>query len=186
MGSDIKIKTTSPMTYTILQLCNITSLMLQKKDSLVIHNFHPKVVLPWVGRVVVVNTDKMLNKVIQVCIKKGQNTLHVVILFDNQHPFRNIDRHVLMRLIATANDVPMEGDAMDDKADHEATRGAKQSTEATGKVVCMKCKYRCKVCKAEGHGKRTCKLIKQFSTVGPFNKIIMVRVIMPKLTVWMA
>lgn len=139
-----------------------------------IHNFHPKAVLPWVGRVIDVDTDEMLNKIIRVCISKGQYNLHIAVMFDDQPSYGGTDRHVLTRLLASRDEVTMGSEHTIVDAGGKA---AKEPEQPSSDGVRIKRRYRCRVCKADGHGKRTCKIVKQTPTMGPFNKNIMVRVL---------
>lgn len=52
------------------------------------------------GRVVDVNADDMLNKIIKLYMIKRQNNLHLIVMFDDQPPYNHTDRHVLTKLLA--------------------------------------------------------------------------------------
>lgn len=105
MALAMVIKIVMPASYSIIPMCNIGALVLQKKESHLIYNFHPKAVLPWVGRVIDVNTNEMLNKVIRVCMIKGHNNLYLAVMFSDQPPYSLTDRRVLTRLLASGDRV---------------------------------------------------------------------------------
>lgn len=174
MASAMVIKSIRPMSYSIIRLCNIAALVLQKKESPVIHNFHPKAVLPWVGRVIDVDTDEMLNKIIRACISKGQYNLHLAVMFSDQPPYGGTDRHVFTRLLASRDEVTMGSEHTIVDAEGKA---AKELAQPNSDGVHVKRRYRCSVCKADGHGKRTCKIVKPTPTMVPINKNIVVRVL---------
>ncbi|KAK9225581.1 hypothetical protein WN943_010623 [Citrus x changshan-huyou] len=61
---------------------------------------------------------------------------------------------------------------MEQLVDDAKAKGPQQLRQPPSQVVGTKCRYKCKVCKGKGHGKRTCKIIKPTPSVGPVNKNI--------------
>ena len=88
-----------------------------------IYNFHPKAILSWVGRVIDVNTDDMLNKIIKLCMIKGQNNLHIIVMFDDQPPYNYTDRHVLTRLLAFSDELTVGRDVIEQSVDDAKVKG---------------------------------------------------------------
>lgn len=174
MGSAMVIKTVRPASYSILRLCNIAALVLQQKDSPVVHNFQPKAVLPWAGRAINVNSDEVLHKILQVCMRKDQFILHVAVMFGEQPAFGCPERNVQGPLFASPNPSIV---ANKPTVVHEEGKTAAELPEADTTVQRSKRKYRCRVCKADGHGKRTCKLVQPTALVGPFTKNFVVSVL---------
>lgn len=127
--------------------------------------------LPWAGRAININSDEVLHKILQVCMRKGQYILHVAVIFDDQPPYGSTDRNVQTWLLASLD--PSILGSEQTIVDGEG-KEAEVLPQADMKVPRSKRKYRCRVCKADGHGKCTCKLVKPTAMVGPFTNNIVV------------
>ncbi|GAY64416.1 hypothetical protein CUMW_233410 [Citrus unshiu] len=161
MGSAMMIKSIRPMHYTLLRLCNIAALVLQTRESPAVHYFHPKVVLSWDGRMVDVNTDDALKTIIRLSIK-GCCSLHVVVRF-SVNGAHSPTLGPPSKLCHTREDVPVVRDAVGHSDQNPAATTAVQPIIP---LVGVKRRYRCTVCKADGHGKRTCKLVNPTPATG--------------------
>lgn len=131
--------------------------------------------LPWAGRAINVNSDEVLHKILQVCMRKDQFILHVAVMFDDQPAFGCLERNVQGPLLASPD---LSILASERTVVHEEGKIAAEYPQADTKVQRSKRKYRCRVCKADGHGKRTCKLVQPTALVGPLTNNIVVNVLL--------
>lgn len=65
----------------------------------------------------------MLNKIIKLCMIKGHNNIHLVVMFDDQPPYNHTDQHVLTRLLAFDDELTVGRDVMEQLVDDAKATG---------------------------------------------------------------
>ncbi|KAK9230347.1 hypothetical protein WN944_023314 [Citrus x changshan-huyou] len=81
MGERLSIQTVRPTRFKLLNLCFIASSALQNEDSPPNHLFRPTCVPSWLGRVVRLFSDNVLEVVIHESMKRGEHSLHILVNF---------------------------------------------------------------------------------------------------------
>lgn len=173
MGSGMMIQTVRPTTYIVEHLCNIAALVLQKEESPKIHRFHPKAVLPWGGHVVEVNGDESLKNIIRQCITNGEYNVRLIVMFDvDESHVAIVDTPTI--ILGLGDHVPSVSVGRAHTLEEGITTKGEQPTGKRRDGGGSKRMYRCSICNGDGHGKRTCKVVRTTPPVGPSNSQVVV------------
>lgn len=81
MGESIAVQTVRPTRFKLLNLCFIASSALQNDESPPNHLFRPTCAPSWLGHVVKLFSDDVLQVMIHESIKRGDNALHISVNF---------------------------------------------------------------------------------------------------------
>ena len=81
MGESIAVQTVRPTRFKLLNLCFIASSALQNDESPPNYLFRPTCALSWLGHVVKLFSDDILQVMIHESIKRGDNTLYISVNF---------------------------------------------------------------------------------------------------------
>lgn len=81
MGESIVVQTVRPTRFKLLNLCFIASSALQNDESPPNHLFRPTCAPSWLGHVVKLFSDDVLQVMIHESIKRGDNALHISVNF---------------------------------------------------------------------------------------------------------